>query len=241
MTPTAVHIWHPWSRPTLAQASREIPARVGPSLHDDLLAIVCSGDGGWAPIDRQLSAAFAAQGIAVVGVSTLRYFWRVRAPQVAARELDALLTHYCEKWQRGRVWLLGFSFGADVLPTLVAGLSAANRARVVQLVLLSPSPSIAFEIGLENYITGAGSAASLTRRLLQRLHHVPHHDPLPRVAALGGRPPVVCYHGTRDRTLCSEQVLPAWVETHAVPGGHHLGRDYAHLARRLLEGLPVSA
>lgn len=239
-----MRLWNPLVRSTLAQASRELPAdpeAAGRAGRRELLAIVCSGDGGWAQIDRQLSAAFVAEGIAVVGISTLRYFWHARAPQAAALELDALLTRYCRRWRRRRVWLVGFSFGADVLPTLVAGLSPANRARVVQLVLLSPSPRITFEIRLENYVTGAGRLARAVHAVLGWLRHVPHHDPLARVAALGGRPPVVCYHGTRDRTLCSTQVLPAWVEIHALHGGHHLGRDYMALARRLLDGVPATA
>ncbi|MCC7464348.1 MAG: hypothetical protein IT480_18035, partial [Gammaproteobacteria bacterium] len=37
-----------------------------------------------------------------------------------------------------RVWLVGFSFGADVLPTLIGGLDPANRARIAQVVLLAP-------------------------------------------------------------------------------------------------------
>lgn len=232
--------WHPWARPTLEQASRDIeadPAATPVPGLDEVIGVLFSGDGGWAEIDRHLARAFAASGVPVVGVSTLRYFWRERAPHAAARELDALLARRLARWQRRRVWLLGFSFGADVLPTLVAGLSAALRTRIAQLVLLSPSPSIAFEIGLENYVNGAGVVAALTRGLLRRLHHVAHYDPLPRVAALAGQPPVVCYYGTHDRTLCSERELPPWVVAHRVPGGHHLGRDYATLARRLLRDL----
>ncbi len=41
-------------------------------------AVILSGDGGWAGLDKKVAAALAAQGIDVVGIDSLRYFWSER-------------------------------------------------------------------------------------------------------------------------------------------------------------------
>ena len=40
-----------------------------------LMAVIYSGDGGWRDIDKDIAGALQAQGIPVVGVDSLRYFW----------------------------------------------------------------------------------------------------------------------------------------------------------------------
>ncbi len=44
------------------------------------MAIIYSGDGGWRDIDQQLGAFLKEEGIPVVGVDALRYFWSGRTP-----------------------------------------------------------------------------------------------------------------------------------------------------------------
>ena len=41
----------------------------------DLMAVVLTGDGGWAEIDKRVAARLAESGIPVVGWSSLKYYW----------------------------------------------------------------------------------------------------------------------------------------------------------------------
>ncbi|HEY4574832.1 MAG TPA: AcvB/VirJ family lysyl-phosphatidylglycerol hydrolase, partial [Thermoanaerobaculia bacterium] len=52
----------------------EVPA--SPSSGRDEMAVLLTGDGGWAVTDRGLSEALAKGGIPVVGWNSLRYFLR---------------------------------------------------------------------------------------------------------------------------------------------------------------------
>ena len=45
-------------------------------------AVIISGDGGWASIDKSLAEARAADGIPSVGLDALHYFWTRRTPKV---------------------------------------------------------------------------------------------------------------------------------------------------------------
>ena len=83
------------------------------------LAVIVSGDGGWADIDRQIGERFVAGGVAVVRFNSLSYFWRQRGPDAVAQDLARLLRHYIRGWQREELLLVGYSFGADVLADLI--------------------------------------------------------------------------------------------------------------------------
>ncbi|MDD5657035.1 MAG: virulence factor family protein, partial [Elusimicrobia bacterium] len=54
----------------------ENPAR-GPRPY---FAVMISGDGGWAGIDRKVASTLVAGGVPVVGLDALKYFWTPRTP-----------------------------------------------------------------------------------------------------------------------------------------------------------------
>ena len=55
----------------------EVPAK---GQGGKTLAVIISGDGGWAGIDKDVAGALAAKGIPVVGWNSLQYFWTARKP-----------------------------------------------------------------------------------------------------------------------------------------------------------------
>lgn len=237
--------WSPWSRISLAQATIVLPVArhsiAPPPGTGDVMAIIVSGDGGWADVDRRLGIAFIDRGIPVLGINSFKYYWRERNPAQTAHELDTLMTKYLGVWDKRRIWLVGFSFGADVLPTVVGKLSATNRARIAQMVLLSPSRDVTFEIELEGYMIKQGWLKERIKDVLQWINPIRRYDPLPPLQALEGKPPVVCYYGLDDAddSLCSQSGLPAWITVHAKRGGHHFDGGYQPLAKQMLEALPA--
>jgi len=63
----------------------EVPSTRGAS---DTLVVFVSGDGGWAAIDKSISKVLADNGLPVVGLNALQYFWTKRTPDTAARDLE---------------------------------------------------------------------------------------------------------------------------------------------------------
>lgn len=237
-------LWNPFGRPSLEQSTIVLtpaPGVAPPAGKDDVLTILYSGDGGWADLDKQLGTVFAARGIPVLGINSFKYFWRDRSPDVAAQQLDTLITTGLAKYHRQRIWLVGFSFGADALPSLIDRLPASTRARITQLVLLSPSRDLTFEIQFEGYMMAQGRIKALVKTVAEKFNQVPHYPTLPRVAALHDQFPVACYYGLDDKadSLCTEPGLPSWVQVDGKPGGHHFKEGYLALAEQMLDQLPA--
>lgn len=237
-------LFNPFARPTLHQSTIIVaptPGVAAPAGKGDVLTILYSGDGGWADLDKRLGTVFAARGVPVVGINTFKYFWRARSRDVAAAQLNALINDELTKWHKQRVWLVGFSFGADVLPSLIDRLPPATRAKITQLVLLSPSREINFEIQFEGYMMAQGRVKAFVKTFTEKFNRVPHYPALPPIDALANQFPVACYYGydEADDSACTEAGLPAWVKVFGKPGGHHFTEGYVALAGQMLDRLPA--
>ncbi|AMV71210.1 virulence factor family protein [Desulfuromonas carbonis] len=225
--------WLPQFRDAFARLVRnEVPGSAAPpdagSLSDlpvvelpaqgaatGLLAVLLSGDGGWASIDREVGERLAARGIAVVGLNSLQYFWTPRTPETATRDLVRLLRHYLADWNCQKVVLIGYSFGADVLPFMLARLPKDLQQRVAVVALLAPGRNASFEFHLNDWLGGKN----------------PAELPIaPELAKLKGTK-VLCLYGEEEQeTLCRD--LPpgdVGLQPLALGGGHHFNNDYVRL------------
>jgi type IV secretory pathway VirJ component len=188
----------------------------------DTMAIIYSGDGGWRDIDRQVGAVLQKNGIPVVGVDALRYFWSERKPQEAADDLGRIIEAYRKKWNVGHVLLIGYSFGADVLPATYNLLPPQDKEYIAQLSLLSLSHDVRYEVSLDGWlgIGGDGEAS----------------DP---VKDLGAVPPalVQCIYGTEDEGNACVALKDKKIETIGIEGDHHFDRDYPALTAKIISSL----
>lgn len=183
----------------------------------DTFAVLLSGDGGWAGIDKDLAAKFAAAGVPVVGLDSLRYFWSARTPEGLAKDLDRVLRSYAAQWKKSKALLMGYSQGADVLPFAVPRLSEASRALVTHTVLIGPGEKASFEFRLSNWVKRDSGGLPLKPEL-QKL-----------TAA-----DTLCVYGTSDRdTICPRVPAPQATPV-PLPGDHHFNGEYQKLADEIL-------
>ncbi len=193
-------------------------ARPTPDL-EEYFAVLLTGDGGWAGLDQDVSAALAARGIPVVGFNSLRYFWRARTPEDAARDLARVIANYSQAWRRPHVLLIGYSFGADVLPFLYTRLPEATRASVRSVNLLGPGSRASFEIRVSGWIPGIEEAGPAVRPEIERMTDAS----------------MLCLYGAGEHdSLCPGLASPR-LRALALGGGHHFGGDYAAIVRSILE------
>jgi type IV secretory pathway VirJ component len=193
----------------------EVPANGGADR--GAMAVILTGDGGWADIDKSLAAGLAAAGVPAVGWSSLRYYWTPRTPEAAAHDLARIIEHYSAAWKKERVVLVGYSFGADVLPFLVNRLPAAARARIRSVNLLGLSDTAVFEFHVASWLGGGSD-----RR----------HPTVPEVARL--TVPVTCVHGTDEKDSACLTLKGPGLRVVPLGSGHHFGGYYERLVDLIL-------
>ena len=221
-----------WLDPSIAQQAHpaagvnnvlliEVPATISPQRPQ--LALLISGDGGWAKLDRSLSATLAKHGVSTVGWDALSYFWKARQVDGVALDLERVLRHYLSAWHKERLLLIGYSFGADVLPALITRLPVDLRQRIDLAVFLGLSEYASFAFHLTDWISDSRREGDLPVR--------PELEKIRDIKSL-------CIYGTDEEQSACPNAAQLGVNVIPMPGDHHFDEDYPGVARRILEQLP---
>jgi type IV secretory pathway VirJ component len=185
------------------------------------MAVMLSGDGGWAALDRGVAAELARRGIPTVGWDSLSYFWKPRTPDEAGMDLERVLQHYTNVWQKEEVLLIGYSFGADVLAFMANRLSPEMRTRVKLVVFLGLGPGASFTFHLTDWIGGVAAGG---------LPVVPEVEGLTWV-------PRICIYGDREQDSTCPSLAGGGVQVLGIPGDHHFEDDYRGIVNRVMGAL----
>jgi len=186
------------------------------------IAIIITGDGGWAGLDRGVADALTSEGVRVIGFSTLKFFWHKQTPDAAAQAIARVIEHYGKADPQASFVLIGYSFGASLVPVVANRLPDEARKRVDGGVLISPDDEAVFEIHVGDWF---GST---------------HHDealPIgPEMAST--KVPLVCVHGADENDSFCLKPQPSKVRVVDLPGGHHYDGDYTALGNLIVKNLP---
>lgn len=200
----------------------ELPVPATPA---DYFAIVLSGDGGWASIDKQIGEELVKSGVPTVGLNSLQYFWQRRSPDEVSADLLRLIRHYQSAFHRERVILVGYSLGANVLPLMASRLPATVLDQIQLIAFLGLEHQTDLEFRMGDWLA---SQRNSTYKLL------------PEVEKLRGRP-MLCVYGSKEGdTLCPD--LPAGLaEVTRLEGGHHFDGNFRGLARLIMDHVKTGA
>jgi type IV secretory pathway VirJ component len=158
-----------------------------------------------------------------VGWDSLSYFWKARQPEEVALDLERVLRHYLDVWKKERFVLIGYSFGADVLPAIIHRLPADLRDQIDLAVFLGLSDHASFEFHLTDWISDSPDEGNQPVR--------------PELAKLSGMK-CLCIYGADEENSACPKVAELGVIVEKMPGDHHFDEDYPGVARRILEQLP---
>jgi type IV secretory pathway VirJ component len=193
----------------------EVPAQGATS---EYFAVLLSGDGGWAGIDKAIAAQLAARGIPVVGWDSLRYFWSEHGPETLSHDLDRVLRHYAERWKKTHAIVIGYSQGADVLSFGLNRLPPDSRSMVADAVMIAPGRSATFAFHFSHWLGGSAVGTAIQ----------------PEVERLDAAH-TLCIYGEKE----TDSLCPLVAGTHArsvpLPGSHHFDGNYAGVAQQILE------
>ncbi|MFZ1989117.1 MAG: AcvB/VirJ family lysyl-phosphatidylglycerol hydrolase [Alphaproteobacteria bacterium] len=182
------------------------------------LILFLSGDGGWwGDIDAQLANRFAGEGYAVVGIDTQIWFGPERTVPEIAGHLAELANKYGRATHADKLVLIGYSYGANVIPLALQKTPRDFNAKLAAIVLIAPERKTMLQV-----------------TLLEQMGVDPGDiDLAPSFAALS-RPATVCIFGTgeEDETGCTLDALKG-TELISLPGAHHFDHDVKALGDKI--------
>jgi type IV secretory pathway VirJ component len=200
----------------------QLRSRVDPGLSDlpliempvsdrhGTLAVLLTGDGGWAAGDKGMADVLGQNGIPVVGFVSPSYLQVPRSPDVAGKDLERLLAHYLRAWQCDHVLVIGYSRGADLVPFMVSRLPPDIRARITVITMIGLSEVASFQYRPTDLF-----AAGL------RTNDYPIQ---PEVEQLRGMR-VMCVSGEHEHGSLCPSLDSGTVQISTHPGGHRLTRE----------------
>lgn len=199
----------------------DLPLTELPAKNPTGLAIFLSGDGGWRDIDKQIGETLSKNGISVIGLDTLRYFWSEKSPQTIANDLDRIARYYRAAWHIKDASLIGYSFGAATIPMVWTKLDSDLQKQVKLIVLMAPEPVGRLEMSMAGWL-GIRSSADISLR--------------PFMAALP-KDKVTCIFSVEEKaagdTGCTLPELKGATLIERT-GGHHFGGEYLEIAKLIL-------
>jgi len=200
---------------------QNLPVVTFPSEKTDSgpMIILISGDGGWTSWDHSLALEFARYGIPVAGLDAQKYFWEEKTPTSVTSDVINLLKYYTIRWNKHSFLLIGYSFGADVVPFIASKLLSPIREQLLQLVMLSPDPRADFEIHITDMLNlGSGQGKYDVVREVRSLNKIS----------------VVCLFGDEEDESDKNAFRLPLVRIMTLPGSHHYKNDFPLIVGTIL-------
>ncbi|MEQ1950831.1 virulence factor family protein [Mesorhizobium yinganensis] len=195
----------------------DLPAEGAPKA----VAVLVSGDGGWRDLDKTIGEWLSTQGVHVVGLDALHYFWAKRTPQELAADIADILKE-ADPDQKLPVMLIGYSFGADTVPFAYPLLPKPLQERTKLIALMAPGQTTSFQVTISGWLGIDDSGYQI----------------VPAIAALPAADVMCVYGEDEDDSACPS---PALKDTTVVKtsGGHHFDGNYEALGRQFLDRMGI--
>ncbi|HOV14008.1 MAG TPA: AcvB/VirJ family lysyl-phosphatidylglycerol hydrolase [Spirochaetota bacterium] len=194
------------------------------NVKKDIFIIILTGDGGWANIDRDVGNYFAKDGYGVIGFDCLKYFLTKRTPDETAKDIGRVIKYYSKKIKIDRVVIIGYSFGADVLPFVLNRLFIDESKKVKYSVFMGISNNAAFEFHLGSLVGIKDSGQE--------------YRTLPEVKKINSQK-LFFIAGEKEEDSLVKKLDRNKYNISVLKGGHHFGGNYKEIAK-LIKKLIVS-
>lgn len=203
----------------------KLPLVVLPASQDESMPMVLmiTGDGGWKNFDPRLAGQFIQERAPVVALNALHYFWTKKTPDQTALVVEDILNKYMQAWHKKYFILVGFSFGADVLPFIVNRLPENRMSHCLGVALFSPGISTDFEIHISQMLSN---------------HHQWKYNVVNEIEAMKSLK-LLCFFGDEEHEFPVDIISrPDWHLIY-LRGGHHYEKNTDDVGKMVLEKLGI--
>lgn len=201
----------------------EMPLTLIPTRNKEAslpIAFVISGDGGWTSFDQSVSEALAEKGIAVIGLDAQKYFWDSKTPLETSNAIAKTVEHYLQQWNKKTFVLVGYSFGASVIPFIASNFTEPLKEKLKGVYALSPDVKADFEIHIADMLS------------LESPND--NYEVLPEIKKIKAFNPV-CFFGNEEDPTIRNRFSEAGIKTVELPGSHHYNNDFNKIAESIFK------
>ena len=179
------------------------------------LLFYISGDGGWNNFSTSLVQRLNSLGYPVIGLDAKSYFWSRKTPEQTTQDVVTLLQQHTDLWKGNGVVMIGYSFGADVMPFVETRLPKTIGQQLKTTLLLSPSERTDFEVHLLDVLTSASHSFPVMQEINQLTK------------------PVTVFFGEDENAGYSKKISSKNVRVVTLNGGHRYNNDADALSKQL--------
>ena len=205
--------------------STELPLTIIHSVsnEDAPLAFMISGDGGWTSFDQELGEQFSKEGIPLIGLDSQSYFWKAKTAQKSALEISIAIIYYMKQWNKKSFILVGYSFGASVVPFIANHLSAELKEKIKGVYSLSPDETADFEIHLLDML---------------QVKTTENYDVLNEITKIKSLNPV-CFFGSEESETVRKKFETSGNKVITLVGDHHFNISFTTIVSSVLKNMAV--
>lgn len=186
--------------------------------HAKPLIFYITGDGGMNKFSTSLCEMLHAKGFDVISLNARSYFWDKKTPEQTASDIENILTKKLNGRKNQQVVMVGYSFGADVLPFILNRLPKSMDDKVLVSYLMASSGNTDFEIHWSDIFGGT------TKRSM---------DVVSEINKLIDEK-VVIISASDDKTLPVSKITLKRFTREVLPGGHHFDGDTEEIVKVIL-------
>ena len=186
-------------------------------------AILLTGDGGFATLDRGVSNELVARGIPVVVFNTRPYLSRRgRTPDGTSADMIRLIRHYLSQWSMDRVAIVGYSRGADMAPFIVSRLPVDLKGKIAVVAMLGLSTQVSYEFHFKDIFMES-----------RRRSDIPTLPELEKSRGMN----LLCIYGADEKDSGCRDAEPGLMKEFVRNGGHHFDDNYKALGDIIVQSM----
>jgi type IV secretory pathway VirJ component len=203
----------------LSVAGQNLPLKEwDASAHNKPLVFYISGDGGFNRFSNDLCTALNKQGFDVEAMDSKSYFWSKKTPEQTAGDISDFLSKKIARRPNQQIVLIGYSFGADVLPFVLNRLPKNISGKIKVSFLMASSGSTDFEIHIVDLFSSG------KRRGM---------DVFTEVNKISNQK-IVVLNSSDDKGLDAGKITINHI-TEVLPGGHHFDGDIDEIVKAIVK------
>lgn len=188
---------------------------------DKPLIFYLSGDGGFNKFSNSLCDGINVKGYDVISLNSKSYFWDKKTPEQTAIDINNYLVKKLAGRKNQQVVMIGYSFGADVLPFILTRLPKEFHDKILASFLMAPSESTDFEIHWSDIFGGNAKRSMDVATELNKL--------------LNDK--IVIITGSDDGHLPLNKISLKRYTHEVLPGGHHFDGNTDEIAKVIINNI----